>query len=141
MNLAHLIIRPIITEKSLKMASQHKYTFAVAKQASKPQIKKAMTEYFSVKVLDIKTITVSGKRKRRPGRRNFIQTADWKKAIIQIPDNQTIDLFEMEEDNTTKKTSKKTNKSTKSKNSDQVTKQETQSQTTQKPTTKNTTNK
>ncbi len=95
MNLtAHDIIkRPIITEQSMDQVADKKYTFEVAKDANKIQIKKAVEEIFKVKVQKVTTINYDGKVKRMGvhiGRR-----ADWKKAVVKLTaDSKTIDIFE-----------------------------------------------
>ena len=95
MNLtAHdILIRPIITEKSMDQTADKKYTFEVHKSANKIQIKKAVEEVFKVKVEKVTTINYIGKPKRmgvHQGKR-----ADWKKAIVKLTaDSKTIELFE-----------------------------------------------
>ena len=89
-----VIIRPIITERSMAGAADKKYVFEVAKAAGKVEIRKAVEEAFGVKVARVNTMIVPGKVKRmgagRPGR-----TKDWKKAIVQLTDDsKTIELFE-----------------------------------------------
>ena len=89
-----VIIRPIITERSMAGAADKKYVFEVAKDAGKIEIKKAVEKIFDVKVAAVNTLTVPGKEKRmgagRPGR-----TKDWKKAIVQLTeDSKTIEFFE-----------------------------------------------
>ncbi len=89
-----VIIRPVITERSMAGAANKKYVFEVAPGAGKIQIKKAVEEIFGVKVAKVNTMTVPGKTKRvgagRPG-----TTKDWKKAIVQLTeDSKTIEIFE-----------------------------------------------
>ena len=89
-----IIIRPVITEKSMEAVADKKYVFEVAKNANKVEIRKAIEQIFGVKVASVNTINVPGKAKRmgaaRPGR-----TKDWKKAIVQLTeDSKTIELFE-----------------------------------------------
>ena len=89
-----VIIRPIITERSMAGAAEEKYVFEVAPTAGKIEIKKAVEEIFGVKVAKVNTMNVPGKAKRlgaaRPGR-----TKDWKKAIVQLTeDSKTIEIFE-----------------------------------------------
>ena len=89
-----VIIRPLITARSIAGAADKKYTFEVAPAAGKIEIKKAVEEVFGVKVAKVNTMIVPGKAKRmgagRPGR-----TKDWKKAIVQLTeDSKTIELFE-----------------------------------------------
>ncbi len=89
-----IVIRPIITERSMAGAAEKKYVFEVAPAAGKVEIKKAVEEIFGVKVAKVNTMNVPGKAKRmgaaRPGR-----TKDWKKAIVQLTaDSKTIEFFE-----------------------------------------------
>ena len=107
MNLTYLVKRPIITEKSLKLAGQHKYTFEVDPQASKNQIKTAVEKFFKVDVQAVYTLNVTGKMRRKRGRRGFYQTPNWKKAIVQLPKHQSIDLFETKEQPVEEKKGKK----------------------------------
>ncbi|MBR2743735.1 MAG: 50S ribosomal protein L23 [Clostridia bacterium] len=77
-----IIIEPVITEKSNDSLQAGKYTFKVNKKATKVDIAKAVEKLFDVKVLDVNTITVSGKRKRVG--RSVGMTSDWKKAVVTI---------------------------------------------------------
>ena len=95
MKTAHdIIVKPIITEKSMDMAQNKRYVFRVKKDASKPEIKYAVEQVFKVKVKDVNTINVSGKKKRL-GSRKQGTTSDWKKAIVTlVPDSETIAFFD-----------------------------------------------
>ena len=89
-----VIIRPIISERSMAAVADKKYVFEVAPAAGKIEIKKAVEEAFGVKVAKVNTMIVPGKAKRmgaaRPGR-----TKDWKKAVVQLTeDSKTIEFFE-----------------------------------------------
>ncbi len=88
-----IIIKPIITEESMKGAADRKYTFQVAKDANKIEIAKAVEELFGVKVSKVNTISVNGKF-RRQGRTGGY-TASSKKAIITLTaDSKGIEFFE-----------------------------------------------
>ena len=92
--LAHdIIIRPIITERSMDQVADRKYTFEVAKGANKIEIKKAVEEIFKVEVEKVTTINYIGKPKRQGvfvGKR-----ADWKKAVVKLKEGiNGIELFE-----------------------------------------------
>ena len=80
-----IIIKPIITEKSNMDMQEGKYTFKVAKKATKIEIKRAVEKLFGVKVLSVNTMTVKGKEKRV--RYQTGRTSDWKKAIVTIDPN------------------------------------------------------
>ncbi|MBQ6263304.1 MAG: 50S ribosomal protein L23 [Clostridia bacterium] len=88
-----IILKPIITEKSMDMISEKKYTFKVAPDATKPEIAKAVEELFGVKVQAVNVMNMKSKPKRVryvPGR-----TAEWKKAIVTLkPESKTIEFFE-----------------------------------------------
>ena len=89
-----IVIRPVITERSMNSVADKKYVFEVAPSAGKVEIKKAVEEIFGVKVAAVNTLTVPGKEKRmgagRPG-----MTKTWKKAYVQLtPDSKTIEFFE-----------------------------------------------
>lgn len=89
-----IIQRPIITEKSMKLADKHFYTFEVDKDATKKAIAKAVADKFNVKVLSVKTINVKGETKSQRKVRKFYQTAGFKKAIVQVGKTQKIAIFE-----------------------------------------------
>ncbi len=88
-----IIIRPIITEKSMEDMAYGKYTFMVDKRANKSEIKKAVEGIFDVKVEKVNTMNMLGKIKRQgytSGRR-----ASWKKAIVKLTeDSKSIEFFE-----------------------------------------------
>ena len=80
-----IILAPVVTERSSADMQEGKYTFKVAKKATKVDIKNAVEKLFEVKVLNVNTMTVKGKEKRvgvHQGR-----TSDWKKAIVTIDTN------------------------------------------------------
>ena len=88
-----IIIRPIITEKSMDLSAEKKYVFKVAKDATKPEIAKAVEELFKVDVASVNTINM--KKKPRILRYSTGYTAAWKKAIVTLkPDSKTIEFFE-----------------------------------------------
>ncbi|MCR1898666.1 50S ribosomal protein L23 [Irregularibacter muris] len=92
-NAHDIIIKPIITERSMDDMADKKYTFKVDKRANKVEIKKAMEEIFNVKVLKVNTMNMVGKVKRM-GRYEG-KRPDWKKAIIQLTeDSKEIEFFE-----------------------------------------------
>lgn len=92
MNAHQIIIRPLITEKNTNLMSYNKYCFEVDRQATKPEIKRAVEELFSVSVTKVHTMNVRGKLRRRGTR--FGYTADWKKAIVTLAEGDRIELFE-----------------------------------------------
>ena len=89
-----IIIRPVITEKSMLGAAEKKYTFEVAKSANKIEIAKACEELFKVEVAKVNTVSVRG-RFRRQGRNNGGYTKSWKKAVVTLKsDSKPIEFFE-----------------------------------------------
>ena len=77
-----IIIKPIITEKSMDSISSKRYTFKVAQDATKPEIAAAVEELFNVEVAKVNTINMKKKPKRLGY--NFGYTAEWKKAIVTL---------------------------------------------------------
>lgn len=86
--------RPIITEKSMKLAMRHLYTFEVDKNADKAAISRAVADKFNVKVISVKTINIKGETKSQKRVRKFYQSEGFKKAVVKLPKNQKIALFE-----------------------------------------------
>ncbi|MCF6215961.1 LSU ribosomal protein L23p (L23Ae) [hydrothermal vent metagenome] len=85
-----VILGPVITEKTTMMSEQNQIVFKVPLTATKPQIKAAVEGLFGVKVEDVNTLRVKGKTKRFKGimgRRN-----DYKKAMVQLAEGQSIDV-------------------------------------------------
>jgi large subunit ribosomal protein L23 len=92
MDATQIIISPIVSEKSYVLATAGKYTFRVHDTAHKTQIKQAIEELFDVKVLDVATMSVKGKPKRRGYSSGFRRS--WKKAIVQLREGDTIPVFQ-----------------------------------------------
>ena len=88
-----VIISPIITEASMARLAEKKYTFKVASDANKIEIKKAVEEIFKVSVAKVNTISVKSKNKRVGY--HLGKTSEWKKAIVTLtPDSKTIEFFD-----------------------------------------------
>ena len=77
-----IILKPIITEKSMDGVASKRYTFKVAIDATKPEIAKAVEELFNVEVAKVNTINMKKKPKRMGY--HFGYTAEWKKAIVTL---------------------------------------------------------
>ena len=93
-NVYDIIIRPVITERSMAATSEKKYVFEVAPTAGKIEIKNAVEQIYGVKVAKVNTINVSGKAKRM-GNRPAGRRANWKKAMVTLTaDSKTIEFFE-----------------------------------------------
>ncbi len=93
MNKYDVIISPILTEKSYDGIAEKKYTFKVASDATKTQIKVAVEDIFDVKVAKVNTVNVNGKKKRMG--RSEGMTSAYKKAVVTLTeDSKTIEFFE-----------------------------------------------
>ena len=92
MNARQVIVRPVISEKSYALLAANKYTFRIHPDAHKTQVRQAVEEIFGVRVIDVRTMSVKSKPKRRgytSGR-----TRAWKKAIVELHQEDAIELFE-----------------------------------------------
>ncbi|NLT95706.1 MAG: 50S ribosomal protein L23 [Clostridia bacterium] len=87
-----IIIKPLVSEKSVADMEHNKYTFKVDLNANKIDIKYAVEEIFKVKVIDVKTMVVKGKPKRM-GRYEG-KRPDWKKAIVTLKEGDKIEIVE-----------------------------------------------
>jgi len=92
MNVYEVLRRPVITEKNTILLEQNKYTFEVASNANKAQIKDAVEKAFKVKVVSVNVMHVPGKM-RRAGRGRGM-TRSWKKAVVTLEMGNKIELFE-----------------------------------------------
>ena len=87
-----ILRRPIITEKSTVMQEEGRYTFEVAPDATKHQIRRAVEVAFDVTVVRVNTMNLKGKRKKLGPR--FSRARAWKKAIVSLKRGDTITIFE-----------------------------------------------
>ncbi len=93
MNKHDIIIKPIISEKSMDQMADKKYTFKVALGANKIEIARAVEDIFGVKVDKVTTVRVNGKVKRMGATSG--RTPEWKKAIVKLTqDSKTIEFFD-----------------------------------------------
>jgi large subunit ribosomal protein L23 len=92
MDHSQVIIRPVVSEKSYVLSAAHKYTFRVHPDAHKTQIRQAVEALFEVHVIEVRTLSVKSKPKRRGVTRG--RTRTWKKAIVQIRDGESIPIFQ-----------------------------------------------
>lgn len=86
-----VLIKPVISEKSVGLIEENKYTFWVAPVANKIEIKYAVEKMFKVGVLDVRTMNVKGKKKRVG--RSVGMTSDRKKAIVYLKEGDRIEGF------------------------------------------------
>lgn len=91
MDHTEVIIRPVVSEKSYVLAGVGKYTFRIHPDAHKTQVRQAVEAMFAVHVVDVRTISVRPKPKRRGATRGT--TRAWKKAIVEIRQGETIPIF------------------------------------------------
>lgn len=92
MDARNVIVSPVVSEKSYALIANGKYTFRVHPDAHKIEIRQAIEQIFDVHVVDVRTMKVRSKPKRRgltAGR-----SRSWKKAVIQLAPGETIQLFE-----------------------------------------------
>lgn len=93
-----VIIKPLITEKNTDLMEQDQYTFQVAVEANKIQIREAIEKLFNVRVKAVNTMNVKGTRRSRAIRRGsgriYGQERSWKKAVVTLFPGQRIDIFE-----------------------------------------------
>jgi large subunit ribosomal protein L23 len=93
-DLSKVIKRPLITEHGALMREEHnQYFFEVAPEANKHEIRQAVEHFFGVKVTEVRTMNYRGKIKRMgrfQGKR-----ADWKKAVVTLAKDDSIDLFDI----------------------------------------------
>lgn len=93
MKAVEVILKPILSEKSYADIANKRYTFKVAKDANKVEIKKAVEELFGVKVKQVNTSNVNGKLKRQGKTQGY--TSDYKKAFVTLTkDSKAIEFFE-----------------------------------------------
>jgi large subunit ribosomal protein L23 len=86
-----ILLRPVVSEKSYGLLDEGKYTFVVAPQANKTQIKQAVEEVFRVKVTGVNTLNRQGKRRRT--RFGWGKRIDTKRAIVTLAEGDRIDIF------------------------------------------------
>jgi large subunit ribosomal protein L23 len=92
MDNTHVIIKPLITEKSThQQNTRNAYTFMVHRDANKPQIKQAIEKVYQVKVRDVRTLNRKGKPRRTKVK--IATTSAWKRAIVVLEENSRIELF------------------------------------------------
>ena len=88
-----IILTPVISEQSMDVAADKKYTFKVAKNANKIEIAKAVEELFGVQVASVNTMNMRGRAKRVGLNRGT--TPSWKKAIVTLKEgSKTIEFFD-----------------------------------------------
>jgi large subunit ribosomal protein L23 len=94
-NAREVVVRPVISEKSYALLAANKYTFRVHQRANKTQVRQAVEEIFGVRVTGVRTAWVKPKPKRRGWTRG--QRRQWKKAVVTLHPDDSIELFEGQE--------------------------------------------
>jgi large subunit ribosomal protein L23 len=91
MDASQIILKPVLSEKSYVLSSAGKYTFRVHPDAHRTQVRQAVESLFGVHVVEVRTINV----KPKPKRRGLIQgrTRSWKKAIVKVAPGEEIPIF------------------------------------------------
>ena len=92
MTAREVLIKPVVSEKSYALLAANKYTFRVHDDAHKTQVRQAIEEIFGVRVQDVRTAWVKPKPKRRGWTSG--KTRRWKKAVVQLHPDDSIELFE-----------------------------------------------
>jgi large subunit ribosomal protein L23 len=87
-----VLLAPVVSEKSYSLITDRKYTFKVHKDAHKTQIRQAVEELFDVNVMNVNVVKVQAKPKRRGVHRGT--RPGWKKAIVQLREGESIEIFE-----------------------------------------------
>ncbi len=88
----NILIEPVLSEKTNQMREEGKYTFKVDPSATKIQVKEAVRRLFNVHPISCTIMVVGGKPKRQRYKSGY--TSTWKKAIVRLPKNEKISLFE-----------------------------------------------
>jgi len=95
---SYVLVRPVISEKSMRDAMVGKYTFEVCLWANKRQIAGAVANQFGVEVMAVKTTVTKGKVKRVGRKRVELKEKDVKKAVVEVKKGQKIDIFEVKKE-------------------------------------------
>jgi large subunit ribosomal protein L23 len=88
-----VIIRPIVSEKSYASYDENVYTFLVAPDANKIEIKQAVESIFGVRVTNVNTLNRRGKRKRDRRTGNWGERSNQKRAIVSLAEGDRIEIF------------------------------------------------
>ena len=92
MHPSQVIVRPVVSEKSYVLSAADRYTFRVHPDAHKTEIRQAVESLFEVHVVDVRTMSVKSKPKRRGSTSG--RTRQWKKAVVQIRAGESIPVFQ-----------------------------------------------
>jgi len=87
-----ILLEPVLSEKANQLREEGKYVFKVAPSATKIQIREAVSKLFNVHPIACTTMVVGGKPKKLRYRKGY--TSSWKKAIVKLPKDEKISIFE-----------------------------------------------
>ena len=96
MKLSEVLVKPILTEKAnAQQEKMRRYAFRVSRKANKLEIKKAVEEFYSVRVINVNTSVVPGKAKSRSTKAGVVQgrKSAYKKALVTVAEGENIDLY------------------------------------------------
>lgn len=96
----NLILKPHITEKTVKLTSKGIFTFLIEKKSRKEDLRKLIEKLFSVNVVSINTVSIKGELKKNFKSNTYYTKKFTKKALIKLKKGQKIDLFDLEEEKT-----------------------------------------
>jgi len=89
----NILVKPLITEKTMNLVSRGWFTFAVMPHARKEEIARAVEAVYKVHVVGVRTVSMHGKMHRAGKSQKKVQNQDWKKAIVELKQGETIDAF------------------------------------------------
>ena len=90
-----VVLRPVVSEKSYRLIERNVYTFVVASDAAKPEIRTAVEALFGVSVLNVNTMNRKGKRQRNRRSNTWSRRPGTKRAFVTLSAGDSIDLFEV----------------------------------------------
>jgi large subunit ribosomal protein L23 len=88
-----IVLKPVVSEKSYALYDENVYTFLVADDANKIEIKRAVEEIFNVKVTNVNTLNRKGKRKRNRRTGGWGKRSDQRRAIVSLAEGDRIEIF------------------------------------------------
>lgn len=91
-NAYRILVKPLVTEKAANLGTENKYVFAVSSKANKIEIAKAINEVYGIKPVAVNIIKMQGKKTRYG--RVAGRTKDWKKAVVTLPEGESIKVYE-----------------------------------------------
>lgn len=93
MNLHQVLLHPVVSEKTMHAEADGKYTFKVAMEANRLQVREAVQALYDVEVASVHILVMPAKTRRR-GNRVFIRSPKWKKAVVSLAEGESINVYE-----------------------------------------------